>query len=230
MTILDIFDQIKTLDTIIITLLTVIGGLVTLLVKQVGDRKLKEKEWEHEQTKREAKKLKIELSLLDLWFKSDFNELLHEKVAEIFDRTKANRFLLLFAINGKEDFNSATVVYERTRDTRSEGAMGRYIRLPIDNYYRNMLKQVERYRYVDIHTEDLPKESILYRIYSSPEEKVTHSRIKFIKRMTIDENNDLLLYASVGTHENESFTPEEEHEMHLAVNVIRQKASNIKIE
>lgn len=223
-------ELIKDLREIVVALIGLISVTLVAYIKQYGARKIKEKELERDVAVKAAKKVKVELEALTLFFSYDFYEFMDEKVTDIFKQTKASRFLILFAINGKEDFNTATVAYEHTKDSRSQGAIRRYVRLPIDMHYKLILKETERYGVIDISVDELPKDSLLYKIYTSKEEQVKYSRLKFISRLHIDDDNDLILYASIGTHEDKPFNDEELYRIDLAVNGIRAKAKNIKIE
>lgn len=226
----DTIGLIKELNTIIVALISGISLLLVAYLNKYHERKLREKEWERDQAKKEAIKAKIELSALTLFFSYDLYEYIDEQVSDIFNTTKASRFLIMFAINGKDDFKTVTVAYEHTKDTKSEGAIRRYIRVPIDSYYKTILKETEKLGAIDVITKDLPSNSLLYNIYMSREEQVTSTRKEFIKRLHIDEENDLILYASIGTHEEELFTLAEKYKIDLAINNIKSKTDSIKIQ
>ena len=221
-------NQIKDFSNLIVALISGISLLLVAYINKYQEKKLKEKEWEKEEIKKDLKKIKIELETLTLFFSCDFYSFLDIQVQELLNHTKASRFLLLFAINGKVDFNSATVAYQYIKIDKSAGAMQRYVRLPIDAHYRDILKITEKYKYFDINTDKLPKESLLKKIYSSKEEQIQHSRIMFLKRFHIDEENDLLLYASIGTHNKEKFTEEELYQISMTISRIATKTDQIK--
>lgn len=128
-------------------------------------------------------------------------------VDEIFQRTKADRFLILVAINGKHDFNVVSVIYEQHAHSDSTvSAIGRYHNISIDSHYKEMLKITEQMPVVNLHTDEMP-ESLLKDFYKM--EGVKHSKIRFLARKPIDNDNDFLVYSSCATHEDEAFTREE---------------------
>lgn len=227
---MNIINSIKELSGIITALIGALGVIIVATINGWYQKRSKLLEFERDEAKRKEKKAKIELDLLTLFFPYDFYDYLDDQVEEVFKKTKATRFLVLFAINGKENFNNVTVVYEHTKDKRSKGAIRRYVRLPIDNHYRQVLKLAEVNKSLDLHTEELPKDSLIYQIYSSKEEQVVHSKLKFIQRIHLDDDNDLLLYATIATHDSIPFSDEELYEIKIAVNGIRSKANSIKFQ
>lgn len=124
-------------------------------------------------------------------------------VDRVFDSTKADRFLILKAENGKTDFKFASVLYEQHKKTDktkwSIGAAGRYLHFEFDQDYNQRLKEAERSGVVDLIVENLPYGTDFKTIYTS--EGVTHSRIYFILRFSVNDQKDEILYCSVATHE-----------------------------
>ena len=161
---------------------------------------------------REIKKLKNEISqhtmrgnvldkILDLALLND----LKASTERIFKETKADRFLILIAINGKVDFNTVSVIFERHKNFTTS-AIARYRNLSIDTQYRKMLKIAEQQRSIIVETSNM-EESLLKNIYEL--EGVTHSEIRHLKRQKLDNNNDCLIYSSIATHSKLKFTNKE---------------------
>ena len=75
----------------------------------------------HTKVKQENKVLKIELNSINILFNHNLITIINEHVANIFNETKANRFLILFAVNGKTHFNYVTVALEHVRDGAMSG-------------------------------------------------------------------------------------------------------------
>lgn len=220
---------IKELSTIIVSL---IGGLAIIIVAYVNkyhEKKLKLIELEKKEIKKEIDKIKIELETISLFFNYEFYEFLDNNIRRVFNNTKITRFLILFAINGKDTFNTVTVVYEYTKTHLSKGAIKRYVRLPIDEHYQLLLKKVEKEKSIILKSEDLPKDSLLYNIYTSSYEGVMYSKLNFLNRLHIDSNNDLLLYSSYATHNNEPITKEEDLIITVSSNIIKNKTNEIII-
>jgi len=81
-------------------------------------------------------------------------------VDRVFDSTKADRFLILKAENGKTDFKFESVLYEQHKKTEktkwSIGAAGRYLHFEFGQDYNQRLKEAERSGVVDLIVENLP--------------------------------------------------------------------------
>lgn len=205
--------------------ITGVFGLLNIYLGWRLNQKVKEKK----KAEDEGRKLKAELKALTLFFDYEFYSLINDQADEIFETTKADRMLLLFAVNGREDFNHATAVFEKREDVEKMGAGYRYNMIEIDAEYRKMLKDVERERSTTIDVSVMNKDSLLYKIYSSDFENVKHSIIKFIARKQIDENNDILIYTSIATSSEEPFTESEKLRIRLLTDTIRGRAATIKI-
>lgn len=132
-------------------------------------------------------------------------------VDEIFRRTKADRFLILAATNGKEDMRITSAIYEQHKKTDkimlSIGAVSRYVEFEFDSKYRKLLKDAENVgpRVLDV---DNLEPCDIKSIYQN--EGVKHSIWHFLSRKPIDENNQRVFYTSVATHYPEPFTPQEQ--------------------
>lgn len=124
-------------------------------------------------------------------------------VEDIYKHTGATRFLMLSAKNGKTDFNYASCMYEHFKENEID-AIRRYKNVLIDDDYRNMLKKTERDGYIDFKTDDMDDNSVLKAIYLK--EGITHSKVMFLKRVNIDEENDRVLYCSISTHNESGFS------------------------
>ena len=120
----------------------------------------------------------------------------------IFKETKADRFLILIAINGKVDFNTVSVIFERHKNSTSS-AIARYRNLQVDAEYRAMLKESERNNYLIVETSAM-RECLLKDIYTL--EGVNHSEIRHLARQPLDKDNDCLVYSSIATHKTPKFT------------------------
>ena len=183
-----------------------------------------------EKAKIEERKAKIELSALAVLFDTKFFNFLEEKVGDIFNNTRATRFLILYAINGKTDFKHATVTYEHIRGEKGKGAIKRYTKVKIDDGYRNLLKVIEEFGSFTLNVNEMNKEDLLYKIYTMPQEEVNHSIVKFIARKRIDENNDLIFYSTIATTDNEEFTQGEKTYIRMIFSHIREMSKTIQIQ
>lgn len=201
---------------VLITIIQVVGGVLTLFVGYLI--------WlfkRHKETKEELKttKRKMEVALEEA---KDLR--LHNRVSEslltltttmkiitsvqtIFDQTKADRFLLIFAINGKKHFNWTTVFFEKHKHSDHDiNAVVRYRRVKVDAVYRGILKHTENYGAFVVDVEEMA-DSVLKDIYTS--EGVKHSIFRHLLRYSLDDNNDVLLFSTLGTHVDETFSKKE---------------------
>lgn len=212
---------------VIATAITAISGVVIVAMNNTNTRRIKEME----KLAVKVEKVQSELAVLTVFFSYNLYELIDEYASEIFATTKATRFLILFAINGKHDFHYTTVVYEHTKDDRGAGAIRRYIKIEIDNDYREMLKHVEHngIKILDVEN-SMNKDSLLYQIYHSSVEKIKHSIVSFVCRKKIDSSNDVVFFASVATANEEPFCSHEVAEIKLRLGQIKLLAKDMKIE
>lgn len=131
-----------------------------------------------------------------------FSEI-RSSVDRMFSETKADRFLLLFAINGKKDFRTVSVIFEQHKHPQLKvNAIIRYRDIQIDDEYRRLLKNVEALDEINLNIETMPNQ-LLRDFYII--ERVSYSKLKFLHRKTIDETSDIVMFASIATHEHEPF-------------------------
>lgn len=128
-------------------------------------------------------------------------------VDEIFEKTKADRFLILIAINGKDSFNTVSVVMELHSERQRDSAIGKYHNIKIDDHYKSMLREAERRPAVNLIVDDMPNNSLLKTFYDM--EGVKYSKIMFLARRALDTDNDMLVYCSIATHDEPNFTRQE---------------------
>ena len=129
-------------------------------------------------------------------------------VRDIYQHTKACRFLVLTANNGTQDFSFVSAIYEQHRPQSHalDGAIRRYKNLHTDSHYKEMLKQAEKEGTVNIDVSQMPN-GILKDIYDL--EGVSHSKVLFLKRFSITKDQDRIFYCSVATKEPDGFTEKE---------------------
>jgi len=203
------------------------GGFIAIIglgAAYVGKLKFDSigKEKENVQLRKEKKDLSSGV-IIDL---ATFNDILH-KVNNIFQQTKIDRFLILSAMNGKEDLRICTANYEQVNfnghitSRLSLGATGRYFNFAFDRAYRDMLKRIERSKTKEICKVSEMPDCDLKRIYLA--EKVTEAHIYFLKRVKIDDENDRVFYCSYATHQTNGISPEDE----LSVRLHHEHVSDI---
>lgn len=208
---------------------TVSPILVAILTAIIGPSVL---EWVKSKfAKNREKKEKKEEKDRGLMFSLTLNKfnLLKDTIDDLFTTTKVDRFLILVAKNGKEEFKFATAIYEQHADNDkvklSFGAVGKYVDFQFDDRYRQMLKEAE---IKGVYRFDVEKEpdSDLKSIYMA--EDVKYSSIYFLKRFVNydDDGNDCILYSSFATHTTEPFTPTDQIAKKLVVNKIKSDIIN----
>lgn len=125
-------------------------------------------------------------------------------VNRMFSKTKADRFLIMIAVNGKSDFNIISVVFEQHKlENYRINAIARYHNITIDLQYKQLLKETETKEIISLATGKMP-ESLLKDFYIN--ENVQYSLLRKLVRKPIDKDNDFLVYSSISTHENRDFT------------------------
>lgn len=137
-----------------------------------------------------------------------FNDIVH-KINNVFTQTTCDRFLILSAMNGKYDLRVCSVVYEqhnmngKVETTLSFGATSKYVNFEFDKAYLDMLKSIEKYGKPEYYLTEKMDDCDLKRIYLA--EKVVASKVFFLKRVRIDEENDRVFYCSYATHKKPGF-------------------------
>lgn len=129
-----------------------------------------------------------------------------EAIEKVFTLTKADRFLILVAVNGKEDFNVVSVIFEQHKKNYKVNAIGTYRNIRIDQTYKQMLKNCEVNDVITLCTKEMPN-SLLKSFYEV--EGVQFSKVRFLARKPIDGENDFLVFSSLATHNEKDFTPRE---------------------
>ena len=213
-------------EGVLISVISFIGVSITAIITAYYNIKVKRLELSNTKNEKQVAKLRAELTCINVLFEYNLIALINRTVDEIFKTTKAERFIILFALNGKVDFNFVSVCYEKTKSSKASGAIYRYVRLAIDDHYRQMLKFVEKDKQVYLDVEHMP-ECLLKDIYQSLVEGVTYSGVHFINRSPIDADNDALVYCSVATTHDDDFTKHERSLIKIALDNIRSHANEI---
>lgn len=186
---------------------SIIGAIATITVSILlyrKDIKIKKMEIETTRERETAKHQSIKINALDKLLDFTSFNLIRNSVDRIFEHTKADRFMILIAVNGKTDFNVVSVIFEQHKTAKWRvNAIIRYRDVNIDDAYRQLLKDVEYSGSVLLKVDEM-KPQLLKDFYVV--EKVKHSLIKFLHREHIDDENDVVIYSSVSTHLSAPFT------------------------
>lgn len=136
-------------------------------------------------------------SALSLLMDFELIDSIKKRVDLIFDKTNVDRFIILIAVNGKTDFNLVSVIYEQHKIETKINAVSQYGHVYIDDHYRRMIKEIEKNGSFYFETDRSYEVSYLNNIYLK--ENVKSSLIKFIQRVKIDENNDMIVFCSLAS-------------------------------
>lgn len=151
----------------------------------------------------EKRNIEVKLEFFNRIHSVKFFNDINNAVDKIFKYTSADRFLILIAINGKTDFNIVTSIFERRKDNDKKHVRPRYENIPIDEPYKNMLKEAERKELIKLTTQSM-EQSKLKSFYEY--EKVNFSHVRFLSRKPIDDDNDFIVFSSLATHGASDFT------------------------
>jgi prefoldin subunit 5 len=203
---------------IIISIITVFGG--ALIKFYLDNKSLKQN---NNNLKEVIKDMSLSIQL-DLQTFNDIKEI----VETILQKTKADRFVILSATNGKFDLRFATAIYEHHKNSDkvilSIGATGKYVKFEFDSAYKKMLKDTEQFG-VTKHETKLMIDCDLKNIYEN--EAVNFSNVYFVKRAKIDENNDRVFYCSVATHSDSAYTRNENSVFKYNIDKLKLKFENL---
>ena len=196
---------------IIVAIITGIVAIVVSFIAYMKDlkmHKLKDlmakRELENEAREREHEERNLKLGALDrlLDFQS-FNEI-RDSADRMFKSTKADRFMIIIAMNGTHEFRVVSVIFEQHKTEEYKvNAIIRYRDVEIDDEFRQNLKEVEREGSIDFHVSSM-KPQLLRDFWVI--EKIKHAKMRFLHRQSLDAHNDVVIYSTIATHTDEPFT------------------------
>lgn len=186
---------------------SIIGAIATIIVSILLYRKdirLKKMEIDSARQKAESNHQNIKINALDKLLDFTSFNIIRNSVDRIFQNTKADRFMILIAVNGKTDFNIVSVIFEQHKTAKWKvNAIIRYRDVNIDDRYRQLLKDLEYEGTIDLKVDDMTNQ-ILKDFYII--EKLKYVKFQFLHREHVDENNDVLIYSTTSTHVDKPFT------------------------
>jgi hypothetical protein len=201
----------KEVSTILAGLFSALSVVLVAFYKFRGEKleylkSIKEKEQTIVSQRKELENEKIKLDFFSRIYGVNHFNRINDAVNYIFNKTSADRFLILIAVNGKTDFNVVTVIYELRKNKGNDGMKPIYKNVQIDNEYRLMLKTAEKNELVKLETKKM-RDSKLKTFYKI--EGVSFSHVRFLIRRPIDDNNDFIVFSSLATHRTTDFTDSE---------------------
>lgn len=195
---------------IIVSIISAIAIITASIIAYRKDVRLKVMEIENRQMKTQISdkddiltEANIKVNILDKLANFGVFQEIKASVDRIFENTKADRFLIIFALNGTRDFRTVSVVFEQHQHPRFEiNAIVRYRDVQIDNGFRKLLRNAEDQGEVVLDTSTMPNQ-LLKDFYTI--EQITHCKFKFIMRKHMDAKNDMVMFSSIATHEPDPF-------------------------
>jgi len=197
-------------NSIIVAIITGVVSVSLAIIAYLKDVKLRGLKDELETKKKEAKeaerksteqnmKLGALHRLLDF---TSFNEI-RTSVDRIFLKTKADRFMILFAMNGTHDFRVISVIFEQHKNPEwTVNAIIRYRDVEIDQRFKNILHETESIGEIDYDVSEMHPQ-LLKNFWVI--EGVKHAKVRFLHRHHIDKENDVVIYSTIATHSDEPF-------------------------
>lgn len=193
-------------DTIV-KIIAAIAGVLVAMFGYLKDRQVKS-------LKREVKDVEVKSLVLSKIRHITLINIIKNKVDQLFENTKASRFLLIMSINGHTAMRAVSVVFNHQKPgTQVLDAEEAYKHVETDDQYRDMLKEILIKGSTLLNVEEMPK-CKLKSFYDM--EGVTHSLITFLGRYHIDEKDDVLIFSSMATHNVSPFFELELTEIELS--------------
>ena len=177
--------------------------------------------WIKERFDRRRMRFTIEASDFEIRFALEDLVEIREDVRHVFASTKADRFLILKAENGKQSPKWATAIYEQHKGVPVVLATEVYKKIRIDDIYREMIDVAESEGVMMMHTGEMPRTSRLKAIYES--EGVQHSNCYFLCRYPLKSDSEkwVVMYCTLATENEVPFTPHEETALELFADRLR---------
>ena len=196
---------------VIISLISLIGIIGVAIIAYIKDVRLKKLQIEidnHRHNESSAvhrlKETTLKMGVLDRLLDFETFNKIKNSVDRMFETTKADRFMILIAMNGKTDFRVISVIFEQHKTTKWKvNAIVRYRDIEIDDRFKSLLKEIEHEKCVNLVVSDM-KPQLLRDLWTL--EKIKHSKLRFLHRQHLDDSNDIIIYSSLATHSEDPFT------------------------
>lgn len=170
----------------------------SVLLKEIHDLRVS-----FDNSTKKLAETRIKVNILDrLSELSVFNEI-KNSIDRIFQKTKADRFLILFSMNGTRELRAVSVAFEIHKNPKSSNAIVRYRDVEIDDSYRTLIKRVEKDGSVDLSREEMEPQ-ILKDFFTI--EGINTIKLTFVERRHLDEENDIVIFGTVAAEEIEGWT------------------------
>jgi len=211
-------------NEIIIALIGGIATIVASVIAYVKDSRAKKQASTNSDLMMEIKNIRIAFErnqkrLADTTIKASildrigeltiFNEV-KNSVDRIFENTRADRFIILYGMNGTHEIKSVSVAFELRKKSPS-AAIIRYRDVRIDDEYRNILRNLEKHGTISFKRCNM-QPGILKDFFTL--EGLNSIKANFIERRKLDSHNDIVIFGIIAAVEKEEWS---EHE-HALIN------------
>lgn len=187
----------------------IISPVLGYLLAQKSKALKKEKQ-DNELLKDNVYQSKINI-LKEIFDLQKFSEL-ERLINLICDNTSMDRFTIMFVMNGKIDFNYMTVIYDQSKIDHSIGGTSPYAKFPIDHAYKTLVNKIEKGRPV---WHSIPDKTMGNIVDFIELEGIKHIMYLKVKRIPIDEFNDIVVYLSISSTDEEKLPKIDQRKVEL---------------
>lgn len=188
-----------------VAIIGAIGGLVGSVAQAIERKKRRKKEAELEEVKvqvsRPRHKKALEIAFTDFFSRQAS---VVDEIHELIEETEVDRVIFFRAVNGVGKPVETTAYFQQRADNKR---WYNYEKYPLDDDYRDRLKEVFREGLVHFLTAEMPEEDCevgdIYRL-----EKVVASYWGEIISLDGPEGMAIYQYFSIATHSEDGFSPD----------------------
>jgi len=197
--------------SIIVAIISLVSAISVGIIAYVREVRLKRYELklkdEAELHKQQVSDIKLESRILERLIDfSTFNEI-RDSVNRIFNQTKASKFYIFMALNGKSDFNIISLIYEQHDSTNiAVNAIVRFKHVPIDNKWRDIIKDAEKTGPVQLEVADMPDQLLKDMLMMNDTQ---HTVVRHLHRDAIDEDNHVVTFSNLSTNKPTKYSIKE---------------------
>lgn len=193
--------------SIIVAIISSTALIIVAVIAFIREMRLKKFELVSKVQSRINKDVKLKSDILEKLIDFSTFNAIRDSVDRIFSKTKASKFYIFMALNGKTDFNIISLVFEQNDTTKYRvNAIIRFKQIGIDSEFRHLIKETELNGPIllDVDTMD---PQLLKDIYLSSD--VTHSMVRHLYRGKIDDDNDVVIFSTLSTQKPNTYTEKE---------------------
>jgi len=188
---------------VIVEIIKFVGLIATPILGYVTAKKVKENKSikaDNELLKDNVYQTKVRV-LKELFDLQHFAQL-ERYINLVWDTTPMDRFTIMFVMNGKINFNYLTVIHDQSSIDHKLGGASPYAKFSIDQSYKNLVHKIEKGRPVwyDIPAKEIGEMNDFIEL-----EGIKKIVFFLVKRIPIDEFNDIVVYLSFSSTTEHDF-------------------------